>query len=235
MVRSELVKKSPLRILEKSLSGGQRKGNIAVLASRKGVGKTACLVHIATDKLLQGNRVLHVSFAGRTDHIISWYENVFSELAKKRNLESAMSVHEEIIKNRVIMNFTQDGVGIDQVLSSLRAMIVEGQFSANLLIVDGYDLAKSEPDDLDKLRSFALDVGLEIWLSVSLKGEDPLFDEKGIPFVLRDILDKISYLITLQPEERKIKLRLVKDSASLPNEDLNLMLDARTFLIAEED
>lgn len=234
MVKSELVKKSPLRILEKSMSGGLRKGDVAVLASRKGVGKTACLVHIATDKLLQGKRVLHVSFAGRTDHIISWYENVFSELAKKRNLESAMSVHEEIIKNRVIMNFAQDGVGIDQILSSLRAMIVEGQFPADLLIVDGYDLTKSEPADLEKLRSFAQDVGLEIWLSVSLKGEDPLFDEKGIPFVVRDILDKISYLITLQPEEKKIKLRLVKDNASLPNEDLNLMLDARTFLIAEE-
>ncbi len=45
MVKSELINRSPLRILEKSIQGGVGKGNIGVIASRKGVGKTACLVH----------------------------------------------------------------------------------------------------------------------------------------------------------------------------------------------
>ncbi len=53
MVKSELINRSPLRILEKSIQGGVGKGNIGVIASRKGVGKTACLVHIATDNFLE--------------------------------------------------------------------------------------------------------------------------------------------------------------------------------------
>ena len=52
MVKRELLKKSPLRKLDESLHGGVGVGNIGVIASRRGIGKTACLVHIATDKLM---------------------------------------------------------------------------------------------------------------------------------------------------------------------------------------
>ena len=62
MIKKELITKSPLRILEQSIHGGIGKGNIAILAAPKGLGKTACLVHIATDQLLQGKHVIHVSF-----------------------------------------------------------------------------------------------------------------------------------------------------------------------------
>ncbi len=88
----ELFKRSPLRILESSIHGGLGKGNIGVLASRKGVGKTACLVHIATDKLLQGKPVIHVTYASPGGHIINWYEDIFKELAKNRDRESAARV-----------------------------------------------------------------------------------------------------------------------------------------------
>ena len=122
MVKSELIKRSPLRIFEKSIHGGLGAGNIGVLASKKGVGKTACLVHISTDKLFQGKPVIHVSYASRVDYIIGWYEDIFKEIALKRQLESAFEVHDEIIKNRVIMNFKQDAARTDQVLKSIEAI-----------------------------------------------------------------------------------------------------------------
>ena len=81
MVKSELIKRSPLRILEKSIHGGLGKGNIGIIASRKGIGKTACLVHIATDKLFQNKPVIHVSYSSRVDYIISWYEDIFKEIS----------------------------------------------------------------------------------------------------------------------------------------------------------
>jgi len=82
MVRSELVKQSPLRILDASTNGGVGKGNVGVLAARHGVGKTSALVHIATDKLLQGKHVIHVTFASRTVHIIDYYDEIFTEISK---------------------------------------------------------------------------------------------------------------------------------------------------------
>ena len=83
MIREELIRRSPFRILEKSIHGGVGKGNIGMIAARKGVGKTACLVHLATDQLFQNKYVIHVSFSPDTSHIISWYEDIFEEIAQR--------------------------------------------------------------------------------------------------------------------------------------------------------
>lgn len=234
MVKSELIKRSPLRILEKSIQGGLGKGNIGILASQKGIGKTACLVHIATDKLLQDKPVIHVSYSSRVDHIINWYEDIFKEIAKKRQLESAVDVHDSIIKNRVIMNFSQDGTNTEQVLKSLSAMIEHGKFAADAIIIDGFDFTRSCSDDLDLFKNFAEKLELEVWFSASLKGEEPLFNESGVPFLLEGCLGKLDVLITLRFEKDYVRLHLVKDQEFSSPKNLDLKLDPKTLLISEQ-
>jgi len=233
MIKAEYIKRSPLRILENAINGGLGKGNLGVLASRKGVGKTACLVHIATDKLFQGKSVIHVSYSSRVDYIINWYEDIFKEIARKRNLERAVEVHDEIIKHRVIMNFHQDGSRTEQVLKSLEVMIEQGQFAADTVIVDGYDFTRATPDDLHLFRDFAGRLGLEIWFSASLKGDGPLFDDRGVPHMLMDYVDEIAVLITLAFRQKFVGLSVVKNHDRLKSEDLPLRLDPGTLLIAE--
>lgn len=235
MVKSELIKRSPLRILENSIHGGVGPGNLGVIASRKGVGKTACLVHIATDKLIQDKHVIHVSFSNKTDHIINWYEDIFKEIAKKRELESAIDVHDELIKHRVIMNFSQEGITSDQILNSLDAMISHGKFAADTIVVDGYDFNKADVEGIKKMREFAARLGIEIWISASLKSEEPLFDEKGFPHELKEYLGEIAVLITLKYAGDYVHLKLVKDHDDIPSRDLLLKLDPKTLLIAERN
>jgi len=232
MVRSELIKRSPLRILEKSIHGGVGKGNIGVLASRKGVGKTACLVHIATDQLLAGRHVIHVSFSARVDHIISWYEDIFKEIASWKELESASVVHDEVIKNRVIMNFSQSGVRMEQVVASLRAMIGDGQFPADLVIFDGLDLSIGGRESLEIIKAFAESSEVEVWFSASLKGSEPLFDDHWSPTELKPYLDLIDVLLSLRFEGEHVRLQVVKDHENREPADLHLQLDPKTLLIA---
>ncbi len=234
MVRKELIERSPLRILEKSIHGGVGVGNIGVIASRKGTGKTACLVHIATDQLFQEKHIIHVSFSGRTDHIINWYEDIFSEIARKRELEDAMTVHDEIIKRRVVMNFSQEGITAEQFLGSLRAMIEDGNFAAQTIVIDGYDFEKGEPESLVAFRRFAEELGITIWLSASVHREDPRTNEHGVPLLLCPYIDSIAVIITMQPTEQLIKLNLIKDHERYVHEDLHLMLDPKSLLIARE-
>lgn len=234
MVKKELIKRSPLRILEKSIQGGLGKGNIGVLASRKGVGKTACLVHIATDKLFQKKPVIHVSYASRVDYIITWYEDIFKEISKKRKLESAIEVHDEIIKNRVIMNFSQQGARTEQILKSLEVMIKQGKFAAETIIVDGYDFAHAAVDDLKRFKEFARKLNLEVWFSASLRGNEPIFEKDGFPKVLRKYLDEISVLLTLSFKGEYIGLNLIKSHDQPFQGELPLKLDPSTMLIAEE-
>ena len=235
MVKSELIKRSPLRIFEKSIHGGVGKGHLGVLASKKGVGKTACLTHIAVDKLFQDRHVIHVSFASTVDHIINWYEDIFREIAKKRNLEHAVEVHDEIIHNRVIMNFNQQGVSIDQIVSSLEALIKDGRFPADAVIFDGYEVSDRSAGELDAIRNFAEKQGVEIWFSVSLTGDNgPLFNEQGIPSVIEKIVDKIDVIVDLRHEGDYIHLEVAKDHEMVEHRDMQLKLDPKTLLIAED-
>ncbi len=232
MVKEELIKRSPLRVLEQAIHGGLGKGQIGVLASPKGVGKTACLVHIATDKLLQGRPVIHVSYSSRVDYIINWYEDIFTELAKKRQLESAVDVHDELVKNRVIMNFKQEGTRTEQILRSVEALVSFGKFAADAVIVDGYDFSIAPVEDLAKFKAFAQKMSLEVWFSASLKENGvPLYEESGLPHLLSGAVAGIDVLITLHAQGDHVALRVVKDRDFPPPGLLELKLDPKTLLI----
>jgi len=233
MVKAELIKRSPLRILEKSMGGGLGKGNIGVLAARKGVGKTACLVHISTYSLFQDKPVIHISYSSRVDYIINRYEDIFKEIAKKREVESAIDIHDEIIKNRIIMNFKQDGRKIEQVLKSVEALIEHGNFPAETIIVDGYNFLQSTPDEFAQFRMFAGRIGAEVWFSATLKGDDPLFDEQGFPVMLKNFDRNIDVLLTMAFKEKHVRFHMVKNHSDLEKGELPLRFDPKTMLIAE--
>ncbi len=108
----ELNQISPLRVFDEAINGGLGQGNLGVIVSRHGVGKTACLVHLATDKLLRGENVIHVSFSGNVEHVMNWYKEVFREIAEVQSLDDAHNVYSNILANRVVLNFSQDQVSI---------------------------------------------------------------------------------------------------------------------------
>jgi hypothetical protein len=113
-------------------------------------------------------------------------------------------------------------------------MIVHGQFLAETLIVDGYDFGQSFPEDLNKFKRFADRLGLEIWFSASLRGEEPLFDDRGLPYLLRNYLGTIDVLISLQHHGDHVHLNLVKDHDRLAPGKMDLKLDPTTLLIARD-
>ncbi len=233
MIKHELISRSPLRILEKTTQGGVGKGNIGVIAARKGTGKTACLVHIATDQLFQGKHLIHVSFAPDTRHIVSWYENIFEEIAHRYKLDSAMDIHDDIIRRRVIMNFRQDGIKPDQVQNSIRSLIKDGNFLADMIIVDGYDFTKVSAEEFGSFKKFAKDMGIEIWFSATLRREGELLPNR-VPELLKDLINDIDVLILLEPKDTYVRLSLIKDHDVSRTEELNLKLDPQILLIAEE-
>jgi len=234
MVKQELIQRSPVRIFEKSIHGGLKSGGLGVIASRKGVGKTAVLVQIAIDKLLQGKKIIHVSFTQHTDYVIAWYEDIFAEIAKKKNLEHALDVKNDLVKNRVLMNFNQDGVTSDQILRSLRAMIVDGGFKADALIIDGFDFTRTSVNRISEIKKFASELGLEIWYTCTVAGDDPVFDKKNIPIVLKDFVDLIEVIVILEPKQDFIQFSVSKDYDVFNPHALELKLDTKTLLIAEK-
>jgi hypothetical protein len=234
MVKQELIQRSPVRIFEKSIDGGLKPGEIGIIASQSGIGKTSVLVQIALDKLLQGKKVIHVSFTQHTDYVLAWYEDIFDEFIRKKNLENALEVKNDAIKNRVLMNFNQDGISGDQILRSLKAMIVEGGFNAEALIIDGFDFARGAQESIAGVKEFAKELGLEVWYSCTVDGTDAGYDKRNIPLFVKDYADLIAVIIVLDPRPDHIELTVPKIRDSYNPAHLALKLDPKTLLILED-
>jgi hypothetical protein len=231
MIKEELVQRSPVRIFEKSIHGGLKAGEIGVIASPSGLGKTSVLVQIAMDKLLQGKKLIHVSFTQHTDYVLSWYEDIFDEFTKKKNLDRPQDVKDELVKNRVLLNFSQDGVTGSQIINSLKALIVEGSFGADSIIVDGFDFSKTNRERMEVIKADAKELGVSFWYSCNVKGPEPLYDKQDIPLIIKDYQDLIDVIIVLEPMSDHIALTASKDRDTANLEHLAVKLDPKTLLI----
>lgn len=230
----ELNKISPLRVFDDAINGGLGKGNMGVIVSRHGVGKTACLVHLATDKLLRGENVIHVSFSGNVEHVMNWYKEVFREISEVQSLDDAHNVYSSILSNRVVMNFSQDQVSIEKVLKSLKSLIEQGAFKADAILFDGYKLTIADDDDIIRIREFAKEMKLEVWFSVSPVRPDVVYDEYGVPNTLEKYLPYIDVLVGLRYREDvdKVVMTVVRAHGEEVAKPLGVRLDPRTMLIS---
>jgi hypothetical protein len=235
MVRTELITKSPLRILEKSTHGGVTQGGIGVIAGPKGTGKTACLVHIATDQLLQEKHVIHISFSPEPTHIVAWYEEIFTEISRRCKLDNAMDIHDEIIKNRIVMNFKHGATQWPRIEKSLKTLIDTSHFSANVIVVDGYDFSAATPEDFHHFKKFGQENGFSIWFSATPPGAMGPVTREQADHYLAPFLDDISVLILLTDRGSYIHLELLKDHENRAVADMHLKLDPQILLIAEEE
>jgi KaiC/GvpD/RAD55 family RecA-like ATPase len=235
MLKQELIRRSPVRILEQSTHGGVGPGNIGVFASRKGIGKTACLVHVATDRLLAGAHVIHVSFADKSDHILDWYEDIFEEIAKRTGLDNARDIHDEIAHNRIIMNFRQDGIHITEIRSRIHTLIEQGNFAADTMVIDGYDFSRSDEKELAEFKRFAAEHKLELWFSATVDVSRTSWEGNSVPPELSHVIDEIAVCIGLKPHKDNVKLMLIKDHDAPSPPDMHLMLDPGVLIISQDN
>ena len=231
MIKEELIERSPVRIFEKSIHGGLKAGEIGIIAAPAGIGKTSVLVQIALDKLLQNEKVIHVSFSQHTAYVLSWYEDIFEEFTSRKNLLNRKDIKDELVKNRVLLNFNQDGVTVDQILRSLKALIVEGGFNAGSIIVDGFDFNRTNQSQLETVKNAARELSVSIWYSCNVKENQ--FDKQGIPLLLKDYLAFPDVIIILEPRADHVELSAAKDRDTVNLEHLAVRLDPKTLLLLE--
>ncbi|MCL2092748.1 MAG: hypothetical protein FWH12_01015 [Treponema sp.] len=218
MVKEELIQRSPVRVFMDSIGGGLKPGELGVISAPSGIGKTSVLVQIGLDRLLQGGKIIHISFHKHTDYILTWYEDIFDEFIQRKNLENQDEVKGEVLKNRVIMKFTQGGITNEQIIRSLRALIKDGNFKADALIIDGYNF---DSGPVKEMKSFAEEMGLCIWYSATTAEGDLFLDADSL----------FKAVITMEARPDHVALGLA--GAKKGNEHLALKLDPRTLLLLE--
>jgi hypothetical protein len=217
------------------LDGGLGKGNLGVLVSQRGLGKTACMVHLALDKILQDLNVVHVSFGANVEHIMNWYKEVFREITDFRSLEDAVDVYERIRTNRVMMNFSQENISVENIIKSLETLIRQGSFKADAIFFDGYKLTVAAEEDVKKLKAFAQEMNVEVWFSVSPVRPDVSFDDYGVPNSMEPYKPIIDVLVGLHynDERSRVIMTVVKNGSQTLPRPAGVSLDPKTMLIVE--
>ncbi len=226
MQKQDLIDRSPVRFLEKATNGGLKEGELAIITSKKGLGKTSVLVQIGLDQLFQDKNVVHVSFNQQSDFVMRWYEDIFTEMAKKKNLQLAKDIKSDIVKNRVVLNFNQDTFNISSIVSTLKALEVGG-VKTDALIIDGLSKTKLNAEAMDQFKAYAKEAKASIWFSQNTEGETL---DTVLPEEITSKADAIVHLTqkpdTIQMEVLKVRGETIKDS--------NLRLDSKTLLMFEK-
>lgn len=226
MIKEEFFERSPVRCFEKAVNGGLRAGEMGLLTAKKGLGKTSVLVQFGVDTLLQDRQVVHVSFDQHSSNVISWYQDIFTEIAKKRNASNVSELVTELVRKRVILNFNQDVMALPQVVRTVRAL-AEGGIQASCLVIDGVNLSKVSTDCAKAVADYAKESGATVWFSATCDGED--LDST----LSAEIRPLFACVLHLAPKADMVEFQALKlrDEAA---RTLNLRLDAKTLLMAEK-
>ena len=235
MYRKEVNAQSPLRILERSIHGGLGKGKLGVVMARAGTGKTACLVQLGLDDLMRDKNVLHIALGGQTvDHVKSWYDELFADLADLSDLADRIGVSQAVSSHRIIHSHAHHALSGAEIDQSIAMFTEDLKFKPDAIIVDGWDW--TEPGTREGLETFkrhAVALEAELWLSAQTHRDQTGPHIVSVTAPCLEHLDLIDVALALDPEDDHVLLRLLKDHDYAVQVPVTLQLNCDTMRLAE--
>lgn len=151
--------RSPLRGLANALGGAISPGDVVLAHARAGVGKSAFLVHLALERLLRGERVLHVALRDNVQGVRDAYESGLSGLLRGvRPLDRADALL-AVERHRLIHAVPAGEAGrvpligrLQSLLDTFREVL---QFTPVLIVIDGLEPGDEEVERLQELAAGA--------------------------------------------------------------------------------
>lgn len=233
MYRKEVNRRSPLRVFERSIHGGLGPGNIGLVMSRAGVGKTAFLVGVALDDLMRDRKVLHVNTADSAEKVREFYDEVFQDLAHSADLEDRGAVHLQVERNRMIHTFVGNTFSLQRLRGALDYMREHIDFVPSAMILDGFPVwEKASEDDLQVLKGLSQELQCELWLSALVHREGEEKDARGVPARIARFDRYLSVMVQLKSQEDHVRLELLKDHDNPDVANLHIELEPKTLLLA---
>jgi hypothetical protein len=231
-----------MRVFEKSMHGGLGRGNVGVVASVPGMGKTPLLVQIALDDLLRDRKVLHISHENTVDHVRTFYTEVFHDLCVVSQLSDPSHVMLDVERNRMIFSLLSDHdsapqsqrggrTSIGRIQEVVKFACEVAHFRPDVVIIDGFDLVRGSDQALVALGGMAKELDAELWLSANTDAPK----DHQLPVPLDGVSSHLGVVVFLEPENDVVRLRLLKDHDNEDLEDLHLRLDLPTMRVIDDD
>jgi hypothetical protein len=232
MFRKETNERSPVRVFERSIHGGLGRGNIGVVCSRAGVGKTAFLVGVALDDLMRERKVLHINTVDPVEKVRAFYDEVFQELAESEKLKDRPTIHLAMERNRMIHTYRHGAFSVAKVHSAIEFLREHMFFQPDAVMIDGYpDWDTASEQQLRELKELAAQLRAELWLTALTHRDDKDLDERGVPRRISRFEEYLTVIVRLTSVADHVKLQLVKDHDNPDVADLHLELEPTTLLL----
>lgn len=239
MFRKEVNERSPLRILEQSTSGGLGPGKLGVVMARAGVGKTAFLVQIGLDDAMRERPVLHVALGQNLEHVQSWYDALFADLAALTRLENREQVRSLVNRHRIIQAYADAKLPHERLDEVVQLYAGKLNFAPEAILIDGFDWEGGEvvgrAAELGAFKIIAKRLGAELWMSAQTHRDvtEPHPTKIVPPCAAYDEL--IDLAVFLEPEGTHVTVRLLKDHDNPAPGKTHLHLHTDTMRLASDD
>jgi KaiC/GvpD/RAD55 family RecA-like ATPase len=191
-------------------------GKLMVISGKNGIGKTGVIVQVAIDHMLQGEDIIHISFANRVDHILEWYDTIFYELAQAAGLDRH-NLREEMGHRRMLLHFVQKPDSIAKLIENINAVRASLMPDIRILCIDGFNFTAGDPKEIAELKNNAKKNGFQIWTTIDSENEATIGPYESL----------IDAHLYMREEGGNIDLHLRTPDAGA----LKVKLDPKTFLL----
>ena len=177
MQKEDLIRKNPLRVLNPLDMESLPDHRMGLVMARAGLGKTAILVQIAMDSMLQDQKVLHVSIGEDLEKAKAWYDDIFKYIAEGYQLENASEIESGFMRNRMIMTFKEAAFSRPKLEERLNDLIYQNIFRPDIVVIDGYDFSEADYEAIMDLKEMMASMNVQVWFSALLhrgEGKYPL-------------------------------------------------------------
>ena len=223
-----LANKNPLRALK---IGKESASVMGLVMARAGLGKTALLVQIALDSILLGNRVIHVSIGESIDKTRAWYDDILRHILQEQSVSHPHELIDMVQRHRLIMTFKESAFNRPRLEERVNDLVMQDIFKPNCLVIDGFDFETADRKTLEDIKEMADVMGLQIWFSAVCHRKDTRVSSAGVPAPCHEVDDLFDTVILIKPEEKKIRLDVIKNNAEEAATEVDLDLDPTTMMI----
>ncbi len=224
MLSEEIYARSPMKVFHQSIHGGLAAGELGGVVGRAGVGKSVLLVHLALDRILRDDNVLHISLRDSADHVRSFYDELFPRVTRAAGLGKAEALAITLERRRMIQAYLNRPFTSDDLLRALDMLGEFMQFEPRAVFIDGYPA--EDAAGLEALAGVAHDRKLAVWLAVRTHRDD--HDEFPNS-------DRYSTVVKLEPVDEHIVLSALKVHGDPDGHTMGLELDPTRLMVLGED
>jgi len=229
-VKKNLREISPWKILGTLSQKGPGPGNLGVIIARAGLGKTACLVHLGLEKLLGGEKIVHVSLEGTPDKVLSYYDILFYDILKAAGNNNQEEISSLLQRNRVVLAYLNQSFQIERLKENLDNLSKQMDFVPDTLIVDGLEFGDAPREVFEEFQQIAQGTEAEIWFSALAHRHITEVNERGIPYPCNNIDEFFALIAQLEPVGSGVVLKILKDHEVPVPPDASVLLDPKTLL-----